>query len=174
MTRLESITKKIIFGSTSLFAAQTALGDISSSISSKQMDANLETENIIQNNMGPKLVLKINDNTNTFALLFHRSHRSHSSHRSHYSSYSGSEEKKPAEKKVDVQSLGSRLLFKGITGKDVVELRKLLKAKGYKLDIENEKFDEKLEVIVMDYQVKQSLKADGQVGPLLIYYLKQD
>lgn len=174
MTRLESITKKILLGSTSLFAAQSALGDIIPTISTNQKDANLGTENIIQNNMGPKLVLKVNDNTNTFALLFHRSHRSHSSHRSHYSSYSGSEEKKPAEKKVDVQSLGSRLLFKGVRGKDVVELRKLLETKGYKLEVENELFDEKLEVIVMDYQLKQSLKADGQVGPLLIYYLKQN
>jgi hypothetical protein len=76
--------------------------------------------------------------------------------------------------------LGSRVLRKGMRGTDVTELINLLLKKGY-LYLEDDTkslsgvqlFDVEVENAVKQFQTDSSLKADGIVGPPVIYRLKK-
>jgi len=59
-----------------------------------------------------------------------------------------------------------------MSGPDVLELKKLLVALGYKKIELNNTFDDFLTIAVKDFQSKNDIPADGKVGPLTVYYLK--
>lgn len=77
---------------------------------------------------------------------------------------------KPTQE-TGVNQLGSRLLSKGMSGPDVLELKKSLTSKGYSLPVNNT-FDDLTEATLKDFQSKKGIPFDGKAGPLTIYHLK--
>ena len=78
----------------------------------------------------------------------------------------------PADIKLPVYPLGSRILFKGCTGTDVKELELLLSLKGYDVTVDGY-FDEETKTAVIDFQNLHSLVADGKVGTITLARLKK-
>lgn len=199
MKRLHKLIAEIIFATSFLINPASANNnplDVATRI-----PIGLTYDPLKENSISSKtsnLILYRADNTDSQYFAGHRSHRSHSSHRSHYSSsgsghrshfshYSSNNTTAPSNdnnsnsqspsnnqntnQTAKAHKLGSRVLAKGMSGDDVVELRKLLNSKGYTAGT-SDKFDELLEVIVKDFQGKMGIPVDGMTGPLTLYYLK--
>ena len=177
---------------------------VSKSVDDKLSLAN-DDNNITTNR--PGLTLRYAYNFATDEGTFHRSHRSHSSHsshRSHYSSTSGTNNANTNQKtntntnttpnnavrtnvtpiqnqninREVVYTLGSRNLQKGMSGDDVLELKKyLVKAKCYKMgefEVLDNTFDQKTQDAVNVYKESKKLTKDGIVDAVVIYNLKND
>jgi murein L,D-transpeptidase YcbB/YkuD len=192
MKKLRDLVRSVILGSGAALTAaggNAARGDVPDIPPlTPPDDRNLSLKQQVSSDQPPTLVLKKVALSDDWTLASHRSHRSHSSHRSHYSSYSSpdtssrpkaSPESTPKKENParepsgasSTQSVGARTLRKGMAGPDVIELKKLLVSKGYKLQL-TEDFDELTEVVVKDFQAKNGIPDDGIVAPLTLYMLK--
>lgn len=131
----------------------------------------------------PRVLLQALDVTRFNVFSSHRSHRSHSSHRSHYSS-SAPVYRPPDTARTTKQSgatalasptLGSRVLERGMRGKDVEELLLLLLRNKVlpveKLPSEN-LFTAEVEKAVKSFQRAKGIKADGKVDYRTLLLLK--
>ena len=145
----------------------------------------------------PKILLRALDATNLSVVSSHRSHRSHSSHYSSASAPASAPARAPAQPKsdtakqrtpgnpstplatpgavVDTNSLGSRLLMKGMKGPDVEQLLTLLvRTKTLSVDKipSAPLFTDDVEVAVKAFQAANGLTADGIVDFRTLLLLK--
>ncbi len=197
MGKLSDLVRSVIIGATSALAV--GAGHSGEQPADARPPSEVDQDDHIQqvdDKQKPQLVFKQSRGTALLNFAFHRSHRSHSSHRSHHSS-SGSYGTTPSStpnttpttpKSTSEGSmlgypqpttsdstkyeLGQRSLKKGMRGRDVKELEKLLVKNGYKLE-PDEEFDEVTEAIVTDFQIKHGILDKGVVGPLTVFYLKR-
>lgn len=134
----------------------------------------------------------------------HSSHRSHASHASHRSSstYSGSSSSTSTDysspsstsksssttisttynnsrdtksNSSEIINLGDRILKKGMSGTDVVQLKKILIEKSFLVETPNDEsmlFDEAIKDAVIAFQKSIGIVADGIVGAKTVNYLK--
>jgi len=190
MNNLKKLVDNVVLSVTALSIVQGS--NLKDGAVHKVVDNDSNDGNHIFSDDGkPKLVFKNVTGDDGFVLASHRSHRSHSSHQSHRSHYSSSgggrssisnkealknvennNELTPIVKGVSASSLGGRVLKLGMKGKDVEELKNILIKKGYKTIESNNEFDKKLELAIIDFQVKSGVEADGVVGPMTVFYLK--
>jgi len=142
----------------------------------------------------PKVLLRALDTTRVTLISSHRSHRSHSSHRSHYSG-SGTPATPPKPDTArprptdtgtarakglvggagDTSVLGSRVLVRGMRGKDVEQLIVLmLKNSLLKPDqVPSESlFTADMETAVKAFQSRKGVTADGRVDYRTLLLLK--
>jgi hypothetical protein len=185
MTYLHELIKQILISITSFITSVNHQSDRkleNQSSTIKFVDDNF-IERIIELPSYPKLILKPATQNSNITSLAHRSHRSHSSHRSHYSHYSSRTSTVPSKKSPTIileekkYNLGDRTLIKGMKGKDVIELKKILKENhGYTMKSEvymnQDLFDDYLEMIIKDYQEIINVTVDGKVHTLTLFYLK--
>jgi murein L,D-transpeptidase YcbB/YkuD len=186
--RLQSLIRRVFMSSMgALFAA--APGSVESAV--PDASPSNETDHAWSMNDGtvvlkqsrPKLILTKLSETARQLYTSHRSHRSHSSHRSHYSSASPAPRApardttpRPAVTAPTVaQTLGSRVLRKGMSGSDVAELMLILlntkHLKEQDINIENT-FTEAVEQAVKAFQTAKSLTPTGEVNAATLLYLR--
>ncbi len=182
MNNLDKLLKGIIVGYTSFYGIPSEAGtsDVKNTRASSNDFSGLTT--IDEKIKIPDHVLQIPERSESGLFASHRSHRSHQSHRSHYSSSTGGSYTVPKTKYKPVPAapvitdttLGVRVLEKGMSGPDVLDLERSLLSKGYKLIKPDRYFDDKTDLVVKDFQKKSGIQADGKVGPLTILYLKNE
>jgi hypothetical protein len=196
--KLNSIVKKILLGATAALTATPVQGlaNPTRKINPPTISTEMSISKYDKYSKTPKLVLKKAINA-IYASIGHRSHASHASHASHYSgsNYSTPTYTPPPPPKVEkkvtpkynsepIQNLsqdkqnimiyefGSRALWKGHSGTDVVELQNILVRKGYKIQVTGD-FNDETDLALKKFQKKHKIDPSGKMDVKTVYYLKK-